>query len=235
MAKVFIKRTRALQKIDQVKAHCKYVGFRSMEKSEHGFFGREKNYEDYKKFIKRIENNPALRHQNSIKAQKLIFSLKEQDYEAYKRSGKDYRDLIRSTLESYERKHNVKLDWIANIHEANSAESHPHVHVIIKGVSDEKDKDGKYTRIVFKKDDFKDMKSNFDMEFEKDAKYNWYEKIDFEKTINDISKGFERVIEDIKRDAEKEQMKGEYLRHKNIEKEIKDKDKGIGRDRERNR
>lgn len=218
MGYVFIKRTRGLQKIEQVKAHAKYVGFRAQESKEKGFFGRESDKVDYKDFVKRVENNPALQHSSSIKAQKLIFSLKENDYVAYLRSGKDYKDLVRNTLHEYEVKHNVKLDWIANIHDT---EGHPHVHVIIKGVADEKDKDGRYKRIYFKKDDFKDMKANFDREFEKDAKYHLFEKIDINKTMLDISKGFENVTRNISNDIEKEQAKADFEKHKDIEAKIK--------------
>lgn len=227
MSKGFIKCTRALTQVSQVIAHVKYVGFRSKELQDKGFFGRDNNYEDYKNFIKRIESNPALKHSKSIKAQKLIFSLKQSDYDAYIRSGKDYKDLVRETLSAYEKKHNVKLDWIANIH---NAEGHPHCHVIIKGVSDTKDADGKYTRIRFKKDDFKMMKEVFNKEFEKDVQYELREKFDFDKTINDIGKGFERVMSDIKKDLDKESYKAEKEKQKLIDKE-KQKSKDQDKDR----
>src|SRR5690554_4904341 len=116
----FIKWTGGLKSITKVKAHVKYVGFRSQEREEKGFFGRDDDRVNYNDFLKRIENNPALKHTESIKAHKLIFALKEEEYKAYKRSGKDFKDLARETLKQYENKYNVKLDWIGNIHNSDS-------------------------------------------------------------------------------------------------------------------
>lgn len=232
MANVFIKRTRALQTINQVKAHAKYVGFRSKELKEKGFFGRDTDHADMKSFIERIENHKSLKHEKAIKAQKLIFSLKQYDYEAYKRSGKDYKDLVRATLKEYELKNNVKLDWIANIHEADG---HPHVHVIIKGVSDTKDADGKYKRIYFKKEDFKDMKENFNREFERDAVPLNHEKFDMNKTLKDIGKGFEQVTNRISRDIEKEQMKAEREKYRDIKKQSRELKKRIYKSKQKDK
>lgn len=223
MAKVFIKRTRGLQKVSQVEAHAKYVGFRSKETKEKGFFGRDTDRADYKDFIKRIEENPALKHTSSIKAQKLIFSLKENDYEVYKKSGLDYKHLVRETLKKYEERHNVKLDWIANIHEA---EGHPHCHIIIKGVSDIKGERG-YTRIKFKKEDFQEMKKDFDKELEKEIDH---ERMDFEKTLNDITKSFDAVLKGISKELEKENEKAQMQREMFAKKEA-EKDKGPERNR----
>lgn len=224
---VFIKGVRGLQTIDQVKAHSKYIGFRSQEKEkgdnqQAGFFSKDfDKYADYKSFIKRIKDNPALKHPKSIKAQKLIFSLKDKDYNAYLKSGKDYKDLIRATLKEYEEKHNVKLDWIASVHtiDGNGKSNHPHVHVIIKGVSDIKDKDGRYKRIKFSKNDFKDMKDTFNKEFEKEAQYETFEKYKIDKSINDIGKAFEMVLKEIKRENEKHIAESEFKKQKAIRKE----------------
>lgn len=237
MAKVFIKATRPLNKIEQVIAHAKYVGFRSKEVNEKGFFGRDSDRVDYNEFVERIKNNPALKHSRSIKAHKLFFSLKEVDYNAYLRSGKDYKDLIRKTLAVYEDKHGVKLDWIANIH---AKEGHPHCHVIIKGVSDSKDKNGRYKRIKFVVDDFREMKSNFDKEFYKDVQYT---KDELQKTLltnkeqnkimNDISKGFEQVTRGIANDIEREQKLAEMEKVRDAKKASREASRDEGRDMDR--
>lgn len=228
MSKVFIKRTRGLQKISQVKAHAKYVGFRSKEAEEKGFFSRDEDRADYKKFIDRIEKNPALKHPQSIKAQKLIFSLRQVDYDAYKRSGKDYKQLVRKTLAEYERKHGVKLDYIANIHEK---EGHPHCHVIIKGVSDSKDEKGRFKRVKFTKEDFKEMKEDFDKEFEKDVQYKLSEKYDIPKVMSDISKGFEQVLKAMARDAEKDKQLAEAERAMEAKRQAEKESRRNDRDR----
>jgi len=215
---VFIKWTGALKKIDKVVAHAKYIGFRSQEKNDRGFFAKYYDNIDYKKFIERIEENPALKHSSTSKAHKLIFSLKETDYIAYLRSGKDFKDLVRATLAEYEKKHGIQLDWIANIH---NAKGHPHCHVIIKAVSDNK-VDGRYKRIYFKKSDFKELKDIFNREFERDVKYRPFERIDVE-TLNDMSKIFERVAKTVERDTEKEYMKAEFEK---MRKKMKQRNKG---------
>lgn len=206
MRRVFIKITRGLQRIDHVVAHVKYVGFRSREAGEKGFFSRDEDRADYKAFLDRVEKHPALRHSQTIKVRKMIFSLREKDYEAYKRSGKDFRDLVRKTLQHYEKKHGVKLDWVASIHESDG---HPHVHVIIKAVSDEKDKNGRSKRIVIRKDDLREMKEVFDREFERDAKYHWHERLDLDQTIRDMAHSFEKIAKTIQREVEKEQQEAE--------------------------
>lgn len=190
MSTVFLKSTRALNTIEQVTAHAKYVGFRSKELNEKGFFDKNLNNSDYKLFIKKVGSHPALKFSKSIKAHKLIFSLRERDYAAYKRSGKDYKDLIRATLNDYEKNHGVKLEWIANVHEKDD---HPHCHVIIMGASSEKDSSGRYKRIFFSKDDYAQIKQDFDLHLDKDAEYYDTEKIDLEKTIKSIELGFDRI------------------------------------------
>lgn len=217
---VFIKMTRALQKISQVEAHAKYVGFRSKEANEKGFFSRDEDRADYKAFIERIKKHPALQHSLTVKARKMIFSLRESDYEAYKRSGKDFRHLIRAIFAEYEKRHGLKLDWIANIH---NAEGHPHCHVIIKGVSDNRDDDGRYKRVVFKREDLQELKEIFHKEFERDAIYHLHERLDVVRSFDDMSKLFETVTKQMARENERLQQEAEFKRQR------QSKDKGRGR------
>lgn len=214
-SRVFVKITRGLQQIEHVVAHVKYVGFRSREAGEKGFFSRDEDRADYKAFVDRVKQHPALRHSKTIKVRKMIFSLREKDYQAYKRSGKNFRDLVRNTLHHYERKHGVRLDWVANIHEA---EGHPHAHVIIKAVSDVKDENGRSKRIVFRKDDLQEIKQVFEQELERDARYHWYERLDLEMTMMDMARSFEGVTKQIKRDIERVQLEAEYEKRRNQEK-----------------
>ncbi|WP_197187608.1 hypothetical protein [Brevibacillus agri] len=195
----------------QVTAHVKYVGFRSKEANEKGFFSRDEDKADFEAFLERIEKNSALQHPLTIKARKMIFSLRESDYEAYKRSGKDFKDLVRNTLAEYERKHGVKLDWIANIH---AAEGHPHCHVVIKGVSDNRGADGRFKRIVFKKEDLQELKETFHKEFERDAIYHLHERLDVDRTLGDMSKVFESVTKDMTRENERLQREAEMKRQR---------------------
>lgn len=192
---VFVKKTGSINNTSKIKAHIKYIGFRSREVDEKtkGFFDRNNNGVNYKEFLDRVKNDKALQHPKSVKAQKLIFSLRENDYANYKKSGKDFKHLIRATLKEYESKKGVKLDWIASTHEK---EGHPHTHIIIKAVSDRKGNE-KSKRIYFKKEDFKDLKEIFNKNFEKEVQYDrayeLHHSKEFKNIIKDINKGFDKA------------------------------------------
>lgn len=84
---VIIKGTGYTNQVSKVIGHLKYIGFRSNEIAEQKvredlnlekgkFFTKNKNSENYKSFIKDIENDKRLKHSKSIKAHKLVFSLR---------------------------------------------------------------------------------------------------------------------------------------------------------------
>lgn len=216
---VFIKRTGGSKDIGNLKAHLKYIGFRSREKKDDkGFFSKDSNNANYKDFINRVKDNKALRHPKSIKAHKLVFSLREEEYKAYKRSNKDYKDLIRETIKEYEDKYGMKLDWIASIHEE---QGHPHVHVVIKGVSEDRDK--KWKRIFFRKEDFKELKDIFNKEFSKEVEYKEYERIDLKSINLDISKGIQRVLDGISYEIKKDERETEIKKRRSLRKKEQEK------------
>lgn len=178
--------------LNKLKAHLKYIGYRSKEVGDKkGHFDKTLERVDYKDFYKRVIENKALQHSNTVKAQKLMFALPKEDYAAYKRSGKDFRHIVRDTLNEYEEKHNVKLDWVASIH--RSEVDNPHCHVVVKGVSDIKGDRG-YKRIKFKKEDFKEMRESFKQNFEKDVRYKFHEKLEYERAVEEVEKGFNNLL-----------------------------------------
>jgi len=243
---VFAKRTGYTKSFQTVKNHLKYIGFRSKEKEEKGaFFDKDNNKVDYKEFYKRLEENKALKHPNAVKAHKIVFSLREEDYKSYLESGKDYKDLIRATLKEYEEKHNIKLDWIANIHskDGKGKSNHPHAHVVIKGVSD-KNSDGKYQRVKFDKNDFKEFKDMFNKEFTKESEYKEYEYKDFkpyeytrgeiDRTLTDVAKGIEAVTRNIEYELSKDEAAGEMELQKQAKKKAR-KNRQIEKENSRER
>lgn len=212
MSRGFIKHTGAVKNIKKVNAHLKYVGFRSREQGEEkSFFSEHSDKADYKAFLQRIESHKALKHSNSVKAHKIVFSLREGDYKEYKeQSGKDYKELVRETLKNYEDKHNVKLDWVASIHET---EGHPHCHVVIKGVSD-KQGDRGFTRIKFDyQKDLPDIRQTFENNFYRGIKdYSKLERIDYTKSKSK-GKGIEVITNAIKRAIKKGQRELEEIKN----------------------
>lgn len=216
---VIVKKTGQLSKVSDLKAHIKYIGFRSQEIDKElkdgRFFNDKFDNVNYKSFLSGIENNKALKHPKSVKGHKLVFSLNQREYEAYLKSGKDYKDIIRKVLSDYEKEKNLKLDWVGSVHlvDGKGKSNHPHCHVVISGVS-KPDKEGKVTRIKFLKDDFKSLRSHFDNEVKKEIGTLEHDFKSYEKgneLLRDISKGFEMVLREIQKEAAKEQYKAEMI------------------------
>lgn len=211
-----VKRTGGAQNIGKVIAHCRYVGFRSREiqNCPRGFFDANRdNFTDYKTFTKGIENNKALKHPSSNKIHKFVFSLTATDYKAYQKSGKDFKDLTRETMERIEERLGVKIDWIASFHDSPT---HPHSHVIAKAVSAVPDKDGKYTRLRFGKEDFKMMRECMNNAFEKDVVRDHDYDLNLVKDIvHGLGYGLGHAIN---RDLKKREAQNERDKQKEIEK-----------------
>lgn len=229
MGKVIVKKTSQSNNFKKLKAHIKYIGFRSqeLEKDEETFkikggqfFGKYADKANYKSFISGMEKNKALRYGKSVKSHNIVFSLTRSDYEAYKAIGKDYKDLIRDTLRAYEREKGLKLNWIAVEHtvDGKGKSHHPHCHVVIQGVS-EPDKEGKVKRIYLKKEDFKSLRENFDKELRKEIGTHTKD-IDFDKMYEksiagDIGKGFEMITKKVEKEIEKSNREGERIKASN--------------------
>lgn len=234
--------------LKNAEAHVKYVGFRSREIGDkHGFFSEKSNDADYKSFIERIKNNKALQHSETIKIQKLVFALKQEEYDIYKHSGKDLKDVVRDTIKQYEEKYNVKLDWVANVHHEN--EKNPHAHIIIKGVTDNAGDRGKTQRVTFDPKSAQDLRNiaqdHIDKHYDKEyAKEYWKEfyksnpeknnfKNNFEKegenhftkkTLErDMTKVTENVFKKLAQDIKKETGKAENQNQRNNENHFKKK------------
>lgn len=231
----FIKRTGGAKTITEIMMHLRYIGFRTREGNSRGFFSAQKDNADFKQFVQRIKNNNALKHPSTNKIHKMVFSLGKRETECYERSGKDLKDLVRQIIKTYEEKHNIKIDWIASQHNTED-NRHNHVHVVIKAVTNSKDKNGHCSRIRFNKDDFAEMRGIFINEFYKDVEsleinyqyenfidrinheYNQYEEgisefgEFFEKLLKDISYENQRAANEAKRVKERDQKEHERER-----------------------
>ena len=177
---VVVKGLKYVQKMEHVKGHLKYIGFRSNElatsqaREEYGldntkFFSKDSNNADYKAFIDRIENHKALQHSKSVKMHKMVFSLKQEDYKNYltDSDGKDFKDLVRKTLDDFSKYKGQQYDWIAVEHltDKDKLSTHPHVHLCIKGISEQG------TRVKFTKEDYQYLREKFDVEYNKVCEY----------------------------------------------------------------
>jgi len=205
-----VKKTGGGNRINQMVKHLKYIGFRSreVEKHERGFF--DEKYDkgvDYKSFVKSIVDNKALKHPSTNKYHKFVFSLSSWEY---KNSNRDYKDIIRSTIGRYEKEHNIKLNWIGSFHEA---EKHPHCHIVISGAS-QKLPDGTYKRIYFNKDDFKELRQDFQMEVDRDKTMTFVQNQNFREGASIVSAMFEQALKEMQKQAEIESQEQQREREK---------------------
>jgi hypothetical protein len=201
---VIVKKTGGGKRLDKMVQHLKYIGFRAREKEEDdkGFFNEKYDKGvDYRSFVKSIKDNKALKHPNSNKYHKFVFSLNSEDY---KNSNRNFKDIMRSTMARYEKRTNTKLNWIGSFHEVDG---HPHCHIVISGASQNKDINGKYTRIYFKKDDFRELRSDFKLEVDRDMVRTYekdYQPGKFKPAVNMASQMFDRVLHELQRDVDRE-------------------------------
>lgn len=190
---------------EKIKSHLKYIGFRSRERDPNDkvFFDKHSLSADWLAFYNRIDTHPALQHSKTVKAHKIIFSLRQQDYLEYKASGRDYVHIIRRVMEDLERKKGVELDWIAVKHDQNH---HPHCHVVVRAVSDSTN--GPSKRIYFRKEDIAEMKRSFEYEVELHrvqtrSKIREWERME-SHFVRDLFQDFTRSIEQKVKEIEKE-------------------------------
>lgn len=218
---VVVKGLRYVQKIEHVKGHLKYIGFRSNElathqaREEYGldntkFFSKESNNADYKAFIERIETHKALKHHKSVKMHKMVFSLKQEDLKNYitDGNGKDFKDLVKKTMEEYSKFKGQQFDWIAveHITDGDRLSTHPHVHVAIKGVTEQG------SRVKFTKEDHKYLRESFDVQYNKVCEYEskWEQGHRQDRQLTpmqslekDIANSSKKIFKAMERDVEK--------------------------------
>lgn len=231
---VVVKGLKYVSNMGEVKAHIKYIGFRSDEVAkkdalkEYGldnadFFSASRDNEDYKGFINRIEKHNALKHSKSVKMQKIVFSLKQEDFRNYllDGNGKDFKDLVRETMKEFEEYRGQKYDWIAIEHltDKDKLSTHPHVHVAIKAISE----NGQ--RLKLNKEDFKFLREKFDVQYNKVCEYEskWEqgyrqnrELTPFQSLEKDIANATKKAYKAMERDIEKAKYKKIKLENENI-------------------
>ncbi|GMA65646.1 hypothetical protein NZD89_27970 (plasmid) [Alicyclobacillus fastidiosus] len=136
--------------IDSARNNVKYIGFRSREtdEEERGLFNRDIDHgADYEIFLNKIENHPALQHENTVKMHTMILSMYESDYRALLDSGSNLKELAREVMSDLEERKGMKLEWIGAVHE-NSGHPHVHLGIMSVGVTE----DGKARRLYIDKE-----------------------------------------------------------------------------------
>jgi len=148
--------SRYTRSIEKAKANVGYIGFRSREKDEdtRGFFDRDHNLgANYRGYIDKLENSPALKHPMTVKVHTMLVSLRQKDYELLKDSGGDLRDVARDVMKDLGERKGLELTWIGALHEKSG---HPHVHLNVLAIG--KDGDGQQHRLYLDKEDIQWMR-----------------------------------------------------------------------------
>lgn len=113
--------------IASLKSHIKYI---EADKDHHlnkpELFNKDQDKVERKDFFKKLGEQP----QRGVVGHKLVISLSADEQQ---KLGTDMKQLVRDTMDRFEIKHNVKLDWVGSIH---NDEGHPHCHIVIRGYDD---------------------------------------------------------------------------------------------------
>lgn len=217
--RAFVKNRFPTKNINATKRGAYYIGVDSLDvklepELQKKWFGREQDLlTDPNPFVERVRNHRALKHEKAVKSHHLIFSLRRVDYDAYRRSGQDYKQIVRSILGEYEKKHGVVLDWIAHTHDGEKSKEHPHCHVIIKAVSDNLGDRG-YMRIKFMAEDMKEMRASMEQELDRHAKYKAHERDDVAGLSKEFGQSFDNVMQSLAQEAERKKQEAEFERGK---------------------
>ncbi|WP_370863133.1 relaxase/mobilization nuclease domain-containing protein, partial [Staphylococcus haemolyticus] len=99
----------------------------------------------------RLNERRSLRHSQSNKAFKVVLSWRENDArELGLHDEQRYKEVARDFVERIEKDKNMKLDYIGAVH---MKDDHPHIHLVISGVGDDKETgQDRRLRLKFKED-----------------------------------------------------------------------------------
>ena len=125
--------------ITHIKEHIKYMEVdREHHRNKPELFTQDQDNIQRTEFFQKLNEQPK----RGVVGHKLVISLSEEERQNYKT---DLRELVRDTMNRFEGKHNVKLDWVAAVHDD---EGHPHAHVVIRGYNEDGKQVGMYPKHI---------------------------------------------------------------------------------------
>lgn len=134
--------------ITHIKEHTKYIeADRDHHRNTPELFNQNQDKIDRRDFFQKLNEQPK----RGVVGHKMVFSLSEDERERY---NTDMKTLVRDTMNRFEGKHNVQLDWVASVHDD---EDHPHAHVVIRGYNEEGKQVGIYPSHIKDLQDFADQ------------------------------------------------------------------------------
>ncbi|HWI51282.1 MAG TPA: hypothetical protein VNT01_03995 [Symbiobacteriaceae bacterium] len=193
----------------QAAKSVRYHAFRSREepKDRLGAFDRRSDHANVRSFIESLDDpitkDRKLKNGRTVqyaKMHRLMFSLHRKEFEAC--GFTSWKPVIREALESFEKQHGIKLDWIAAEH---LSAGHPHVHVDIKSVYTALD--GTRHRLRFTNQMRLDLRASVERIMERERRERDEERRqqrEFHSAIRDITSTLLRGLRDAARADERE-------------------------------
>lgn len=213
--------------LDRAVKSVRYHAFRSREvdADRKGIFDRSSDHADVRSFINRLDD-PLTRDRVTRRGRKitppkihrLMFSLSRREFEAC--GFTSWKPVIRDAMESLERQHGFRLDWVAAEH--NTA-NHPHVHVDIKSVYTAAD--GTRHRLAIRHDMRKAFRQAVEQVMERErsrAREERRQLREMDRAIHDITTGLLRVL----REAGREDPRDDALPHRRRRRQSHERDTG---------
>jgi len=125
--------------ITHIKEHIKYMeADLEHHQNKPELFNKDQDKVDRRDFFKKLNEQPK----RGVVGHKLVISLSEDERLKY---NTDLKELVRDTMNCFETKHNVKLDWIGAIHDDKG---HPHAHIVIRGYNEDGKQVGMYPKHI---------------------------------------------------------------------------------------
>ena len=131
----FASHSKGGKPITHIKEHIKYIELdREHHRTPPELFTAEQDTIPRIEFFKKLNEQPK----RGVVGHKLVISLSEDEQGRF---ATNLKELVRDTMNRFEGKHNVKLDWIAAVHDDKG---HPHAHVVIRGYNEDGKQVGLY-------------------------------------------------------------------------------------------
>ncbi|PCE48130.1 relaxase/mobilization nuclease domain-containing protein [Staphylococcus pseudintermedius] len=231
--------------LDSVKAHCKYIGFRSREnhQNDRGLFSRDQEIgASYHQFVDELRRKPSLNHSQTNKAFKVVLSWREQDAkELGIHAEEKYKEIARNYVAMIEQDKNMKLNYIGAVH---MKDGHPHIHLVISGVGSDKETGNDRRLKVNFKEDVPKYKDSIDkniganrliQERQLDERLRGQDKKQPNQsryiTSKDVTKDVFKQLERLGKEARYKAEQARQQQEKEVTKNHRDEDRGRERER----
>jgi hypothetical protein len=130
-------------------ASVRYYAFRTreVEKDQVGIFDRASDHADVKRFVRNLDDpltaDKPGRPPRFAKIHRVLFTMSGAEFRRWGLTS--WQPIVREAIANFEQRHGMKLDWVAAEH---PSPGHPHCHVAIKSVCEDKDGDRHRLRIT---------------------------------------------------------------------------------------